>query len=97
MGENDESMFVHFGKVHSEKFDCGICECEVDTLENLEVHLVTCEVYECNHCDLKVKILSQMKTHIVKDHGNNGECVHLKMNRHNFEQVDSKTHKIDEI
>ena len=41
MGENDESMFVHFGKVHSEKFECGICECEMDTLENLEVHLVT--------------------------------------------------------
>ena len=65
VGENDESMHVHIGKAHSEKLECGLCEIEIDTLENLETHLITCEIYECNHCYFSSKNLSQMKTHVI--------------------------------
>ena len=38
-------MDVHIGKLHSEKIECGICECVTKTLEDKEVHLSGCEVY----------------------------------------------------
>jgi hypothetical protein len=43
--QNEVSMEVHIGKQHSDKSECGLCDLEVDNLENLELHLTTCEMY----------------------------------------------------
>ena len=32
--ENDDSMSVHIGKVHSENIECGMCESVFENLEN---------------------------------------------------------------
>ena len=61
-------MEVHLGKLHSEKYDCGLCDFEAMSLENLELHLVSFEVYQCNNCEKKFKSIRD-----VKDHNENGK------------------------
>ena len=80
-GENYETMEVHFGKTHSDNLECGLCEVQMDTLENLEMHLFTCEIYVCCSCFLKGKSLSELKSHVVNEHGVDEAFLHLKMNR----------------
>ena len=36
-------MEVHSAKHHGDKFECGLCDYEAADLNNLEVHLSTCE------------------------------------------------------
>ena len=67
VGENDETMEVHIGKTHSDNLECGLCEVQMDTLENLEMHLFTCEIYVCCSCNLKGKSLSELKSHVVNE------------------------------
>ena len=59
----------------------GLCECRFDTLEMLELHLVTCNVYECGQCFMRVKNLTGMKKHVKTEH-KDGKCLHhLKIDR----------------
>ena len=97
VGENDESMGVHIGKHHSENLECGLCESVFETIENLETHLVTCEIYECNHCDFTAKDTKKIKSHVCKEHGRTGTLIHMKMGRNNFDQVDVKTYTTIQI
>ena len=64
-------MEVHRGKVHSEQFECGLCELIANDLENLETHLTTCEIYQCNSCDLSFRNLPDLKTHLQNEHEGN--------------------------
>ena len=50
VGLTEVTMEVHFGKLHSEKFECGLYDLEARSLENLEIHFNTCEVYKCVCC-----------------------------------------------
>ena len=43
-------MEVQAGKCQTDNFECGLCEYTGNTLENLELHLVSCEIYECEEC-----------------------------------------------
>ena len=84
-GLNELSMEVHFGKNHSE---CGLCEYKAQDLEELELHLFTCEIYECYKCELRVKKLSDMKRHKDENHVNFGVWItHAKLDRKNKEIV----------
>ena len=38
IGQNEVTIEVHLGKLHSEKFECGLCDLEAGGLENLEIH-----------------------------------------------------------
>ena len=76
-------MDVHIGKSHSENKECGICECNTKSLEDLEIHLSGCEIYKCAsnddlECDYKVKTLSEIRNHIKKEH-KWGYFKHVKM------------------
>ena len=87
-GKNELSMEVHFGKNHSENFECGLCEYKAQDLEELELHLFTCEIYECYKCELRVKKLSDMKRHKDENHVNFGVWItHAKLDRKNKEIV----------
>ena len=44
IGESEYTMDVHIGKCHSEKFECGICDCTTKTIEDLDMHLFVCEI-----------------------------------------------------
>ena len=59
-------MEVQEGKCHLETFECGLCDDKFDKLEDLEIHLNTCEIYECNFSDclIRLRSLSEMKKHI---------------------------------
>ena len=76
-------MLVHIGIAHSENYKCGICEGVFKNLENLETHLVSCESYECNNCYFTSKNIGIIKSHVLKERGNTGELVHMKMSRDN--------------
>ena len=39
-----------------------------DKLDELEKHLVTCEVYECGRCFDRFKMLEDMKKHAEDEH-----------------------------
>ena len=46
-------MDVHSAKLNWDKFECGLCDYEATDIENLEIHLSTCEYYKCEVCDEK--------------------------------------------
>ena len=81
-GDSKRTMNVHLGKHHSETYECGLCECENKNLEDLELHLFTCERYECHQkeCNFNSQTISEIKNHIREKH-EEGSFIHLKMNR----------------
>ena len=66
--ETQSEMELHIGRKHSDQLECGICNYEADNLENLTIHLATCEIYKCEDCELKVKTLNEVKNHVEKEH-----------------------------
>ena len=92
LGDNQRTMDVHIGKLHSENVECGLCESILKTIDDLELHLVTCETYTCRRIDcddFTAKTLEEMKVHIKETH-EKAAFVHIKMNRENFNEVTTK-------
>ena len=54
-------MEVRIGKEHSDGFDCGLCNSTENTLENLEIHYLTCEIFDCEECEERIKTLDGIK------------------------------------
>ena len=54
-------MEVHLGKCRTDNFECGFCESTFKELNDLKLHLKTCEVYECNSCYLGFQNISDIK------------------------------------
>ena len=79
-------MNVHIGKHHADVLECGLCDYTAKTLDDLELHLFTCEIFECLTCEKKEKTLDGMKTHIREDH-KNSSFYHFKMNRNDYNEV----------
>ena len=92
-----ETMVVHFGKCLVEEIYCGLCEWKSDSLENLETHLAICEVYECEKCETRFNALKEIKTHIEKEHEEDGNLFHLKMNRIVNTKVDCKKYSYSDV
>ena len=63
---------IRLGKHHSDKFECGLCDLEIEGLENLEIHLNTCEVFQCDwdkdKCKERFKTLIDIKKHFGEVH-----------------------------
>ena len=101
VGECEATMEVHIGKDHSVNFECGICDLVVNTLENLEIHLFSCEVYQCDMCKSKFKSISQFKKHIPEmkcmEAGGYQYVHHLKMERHKPNEVSDNLHCSDKL
>ena len=68
MVSSKETLEVHIGKNHSEKFTCGLCENIFTSREHLETHLNTCEIYRCSKCEKKESTLPRMKDHVITEH-----------------------------
>ena len=92
-------MEVHAGKTHADSFECGLCSYNSETIENLELHLITCEVYICGKCDLREKNLSELKKHAKKEHFVNDffTIYHRKMDRTNQGEVCNNGYHWDKI
>ena len=54
-----------------------------DKLDDVEIHLNTCEVHECAlvECLIRLKTLSEMKKHKTGEHEDGIAIHHLKMDR----------------
>ena len=70
-GINAWTMQIHYGKSHSINFECGLCDFKAKNLENLQIHVKTCEIYECENCEFVSKQLSGIKKQMRED---NKEC-----------------------
>ena len=92
-------MEVHIGKKHTDNFDCGICDSELKTFENLRIHLTTCERYKCEHCDKKFASLSDIKAHLKTEDQRSAclEIFHLKQNRTDSEVLDETSHFLKDL
>ena len=90
---------IHFGKEHGENYICGLCDYQLSDLQALETHLKTCEIFRCTKCGNVVKNLHDIKLHIQKEH--EGEkykrVVHTKLTRDSTEEIESKTHEIEDL
>ena len=84
-------------KCRRDTFECGLCEFNSETLENLETRLGACGMYECSVCELRTRFLNDIKSHIVKEHEETTSLYHMKMKRNEPEIVDFKSYKINEV
>ena len=92
LGATSFTMDVHFGKVHSENLECGLCECQADDVEKLNSHIFTCEIYKCERCDKTFANLAELKAHTLAKHLENKymSIIHAKQSRTNEEEIDEK-------
>ena len=97
-GPNTLAMEMHVKKLHSENISCGMCDLEMINMEELETHLVTCEVYRCGECKIKLKTVSDIKKHINKEHKGRNICLtHLQTNREHSDFFDDNFYTSREI
>jgi hypothetical protein len=82
------------GKVHTDSFECGLCERNFGNSESLETHLNTFKVYRCRKCFHKQTNISNIKAHAEKKHpGLQATLIfHLKMKRNAKNEVSSTEH-----
>ena len=96
VGKSLETMEVHLGKFHTDNYECGLCENDLGNLEDLSVHLQTCEIYRCKRCYKKEQQISDIKAHAVKKHNGNANTgiliKHITINRNDSEEVTAKEH-----
>ena len=97
IGGEEIDMEVHSAKLHGDKFECGVCDYEATDLENLEIHLKTCEYYKCELCDEIIWQFTDIKGHVLAKHKSmysyqsNG-IRNIKPSRENKELYDQKFH-----
>lgn len=89
--EKFEIMEVHMGKFHTDCFECGLRE---RNIECLETHLYTCEIYRCRRCFHKENSISKIKAHAENKHPGIQATLgfHLKMKRNDKNEVSSTEH-----
>lgn len=92
-----ETIEVHLGKCNVEEFECGLCEIKFEIVEDLDMHLKTCEVYECYECCIRNKNLEEMKRHVQEDHEGANALNHLKMDRDDISKVTLKYYLLSEL
>ena len=70
IGSEEIDMNVHTARVHGENPECGLCDFEAKTLEDLDIHLTTCEYFKCDVCKEKVWQLIKDKEHFISKQKN---------------------------
>ena len=72
------------------EFECGLCESNFKSEEEIDTHLKTCEVYECAECYTRYKTLEETKKHFKNDHETEAvfqSLHHLKLERDDISKV----------
>ena len=71
---------------------------EAKSLDNLEIHLKTCEIYECEDCEYVSKQLSGIKQHISEiQKCSSSNILHIKMDRNNDQLASCTEYKQSDI
>ena len=73
MANEKKTIHVHFGKNHTDKKQCGLCDENFETSKLLDDHLSNCEVFMCDNsgCRETYVNLTNMKNHIQNKHRKN--------------------------
>ena len=73
MANEVETLDVHFGKKHSDKNQCGLCDKTFDTSKLLDDHLTQCKICMCSKsgCRESFGKLADMRKHISNEHRKN--------------------------
>ena len=90
-----EDLRLHIRDAHT--FKCDICEISLGNKENLDMHLLTCEIYKCFTCDYVNKRLCELKSHCKKKHEGNTFIQHFKINIDNFKEKTCKSSRSIDI
>ena len=91
---------TYFRKNHLDKFDCGFCDVEAKTCEDLKIHLLTCEIYKCENCDKKFGSLPDVKEHVKAEHLfviDYVRIIHVKQNRTENYVIDETAYQCKEV
>ena len=78
------------GRAHSNILDCGPCDAEFNKLEDLDLHLTTCEVYMWRYCRKKETTVSDIKKHVKENHIDGAIIDHAKSSRRSKDQFTEK-------
>ena len=70
MASDPHTLQVHFGLNHSLPKQCGLCDNNFKTFQEVTDHLSQCEIFVCSnsHCKDTFGSLTEMKEHISEDH-----------------------------
>ena len=70
MANEVETLDVHFGRKHTSKKQCGLCDKTFGSSIDLDNHLSNCEIYMCSNsgCKQMCEQLNDMKEHINTEH-----------------------------
>ena len=73
MANEVETLNIHFGKTHTEKPQCGLCDKFFESSEGLSKHLLKCEILMCANsgCRDYFTTITEMKNHISEHHKKN--------------------------
>ena len=73
MANEVETLHVHFGRTHTDRKQCGLCDINFYTSKDLNDHLSECEICMCSNsgCRETFVNLTDMKEHINKQHRKN--------------------------
>ena len=90
---------VHVGREHGDNFESGLCEYIAEDLENLHLHLLTCEVYKCNKCGNILKNLQDLKQHFFTEHENEKHktTTHMKQSREDRHSYDTREYCFEDL
>ena len=96
---NEIGIEVHVGREHGDNFECGLCEYIAEDLENLDLHLLTCEVYKCNKCGNILKNLQDLKQHFLTEHENEKHktTTHMKQSREDRHSFDTRGYSFEDL
>ena len=56
------------GKYHNEREKCGLCNFVAKNLEELNLHMSTCQIYVCDDCYYTIIHIDEIKEHLENVH-----------------------------
>ena len=90
-------MEVYLGKCRSEDVECGSCDFCFKELNNLQIHLNTCEIYECGDCYIRYQTLCELKKHITDEHEGSTKILQSKMDGNIINEVCTKPYNLSDL
>ena len=98
MGCEEIAMNVHTSKMHGDIPKCGLCYYKAKHLEDIDIHLPTCEYFKCVVCTEKLKQLTSTKDPFLTKHtdvnANKTGVNNIKSSRKNSEIHENKYHNL---
>ena len=101
MGCHEIDMNVHTSKMHGDIPECGLCDYKAKNLEDIDIHLQTCEYFKCVVCSEKLKQFTRTKDPFLTKHkdvnANKPGVNNIKPSRENSEIYENKYHNLISI